>query len=457
MRGVPRGKRVESVTEQKFKWLIIGAGPTGLAAAHRLRQAGEKDILVLEKESRPGGLSASFLDEQGFTWDLGGHVFFSHYAAYDRLLDETIPARAWHRHRQAAWIRRSNSLIPYPFQLHVGWLPEREREACLRGLRDLPSPPPPAENFHEWILTRFGRGIAELFMEPYNRNLWACPTEKMGVYWLGDRVALPSPRMLAAGTREQWGPNREFRFPPQGGTGSIWSALADSLGRATVRCGQEVQRIDLADRRVVLGDGNSVQGEHILSTMPLDELARRTGMGSDLFPYLSSDLRRSPIAVVGLGIEGPRPQRLEEFTWMYFPESLTRIYRVTDFGRYSPANVPDPGKNWSLLIEAASLGEKVSLPEVTAAVEVDLAGYGLLPVGARIVSRWARLVPYGYPVPTLTRERTRLPLLSRLEGQGIFSRGRFGAWCYEVGNMDHSAMQGVEWAERMLGGGLRSR
>ena len=29
-------------------------------------------------------------------------------------------------------------------------------------------------------------------------------------------------------------------------------------------------------------------------------------------------------------------------------------------------------------------------------------------------------------------------------------RGRFGGWKYEVANMDHSVMQGVEWAERMV-------
>jgi UDP-galactopyranose mutase len=32
---------------------------------------------------------------------------------------------------------------------------------------------------------------------------------------------------------------------------------------------------------------------------------------------------------------------------------------------------------------------------------------------------------------------------------GVCSRGRFGAWRYEVGNMDHSVAQGVEWANRI--------
>jgi hypothetical protein len=32
----------------------------------------------------------------------------------------------------------------------------------------------------------------------------------------------------------------------------------------------------------------------------------------------------------------------------------------------------------------------------------------------------------------------------------VYSRGRFGAWKYEVGNMDHSFMQGVEVVDRLL-------
>jgi hypothetical protein len=45
-------------------------------------------------------------------------------------------------------------------------------------------------------------------------------------------------------------------------------------------------------------------------------------------------------------------------------------------------------------------------------------------------------------------------LLKKIEPQlakaGVASRGRFGAWRYEVSNQDHSFMQGVEWVNASL-------
>jgi protoporphyrinogen oxidase len=51
--------------------LILGAGPTGLEAAWRLKELGNSDWLLLEAGFEAGGLAASFVDEHGFTWDIG--------------------------------------------------------------------------------------------------------------------------------------------------------------------------------------------------------------------------------------------------------------------------------------------------------------------------------------------------------------------------------------------------
>jgi len=69
-----------------------------------------------------------------------------------------------------------------------------------------------------------------------------------------------------------------------------------------------------------------------------------------------------------------------------------------------------------------------------------------------IVDVWCYTAEHGYPTPTLARDCALDTLLPTLERRGIFSRGRFGAWKYEVSNQDHSLMQGVELVDRLVEG-----
>jgi hypothetical protein len=59
-------------------------------------------------------------------------------------------------------------------------------------------------------------------------------------------------------------------------------------------------------------------------------------------------------------------------------------------------------------------------------------------------------VEYFYPVPTLSRDRALAEIQPFLLAHGIYSRGRFGAWKYEISNMDHTVMQGVEVVSSLL-------
>ncbi|MDP9005894.1 MAG: NAD(P)-binding protein, partial [Actinomycetota bacterium] len=68
--------------------VIIGAGPTGLGAGYRLQELGYDDWVILEANDYVGGLATSFTDDAGFTYDIGGHVMFSHYPYYDELVDK---------------------------------------------------------------------------------------------------------------------------------------------------------------------------------------------------------------------------------------------------------------------------------------------------------------------------------------------------------------------------------
>src|SRR5947199_4707100 len=140
---------------------------------------------------------------------------------------------------------------------------------------------------------------------------------------------------------------------------------------------------------------------------------------------------------------------------MYFPGSDSPFYRVTYLSNYSPQVTPGPG-HFSLLAEVSSSPFKQEDPRdvVDRTIEGMVASELLTPeqVEHRVVSRQLMRVPYSYPVPTIGRDWALAVIQSWLMEHGIYSRGRFGAWRYEIGNTDHSVMMGVELADMLLTG-----
>jgi hypothetical protein len=132
---------------------------------------------------------------------------------------------------------------------------------------------------------------------------------------------------------------------------------------------------------------------------------------------------------------------------MYFPESNCPFYRVTLFSKYSPHNVPDIERYFSLMTETSESPVKpVDQANLIAETIAGLRATRLISANDEVVSTWSYRAPYGYPTPSLERDAILDRVIPALEQIGIFSRGRFGGWKYEVSNQDHTFMQGVEWA-----------
>jgi protoporphyrinogen oxidase len=349
--------------------------------------------------------------------------------------------------------------IPYPFQNNIWRLPQDELLACLDGLFDTQTrrtegPPP---SFREWLLASFGQGLCDTFMFPYNQKVWAYPPSDLDTGWMGERVATVDLRrvvrnVVLARDDVGWGPNATFSFPLHGGTGAIWSSLARQLPADRMRYGARVVTVDTGKRTLGLSDGSTIRYDTLISTMPLDLLV---GMLTDR-PDLAArrtEFVHSSSHIVGLGIDGPTPPDLATKCWMYFPESTAPFYRATVFSNYSPHNVPRPGAQWSLMAEVSESPKKPV--DVHTVVEDTIRGFirsGLLTEDHTLLSRWHRRLEHGYPTPWLGRDTVLEPVNQALEDVGIYSRGRFGAWKYEVSNQDHSLMQGVEAVERILHG-----
>jgi protoporphyrinogen oxidase len=439
--------------------VIIGAGPTGIGAAYRLKKLGYTDFKVIEAEGYAGGLASSFTDEHGFTWDIGGHVQFSHYDYFDVAMKEALGEEGWLNHERESWVWIADRFVPYPFQNNLRYLPKEMIAKAIKGLATRPPrTPSPNQDFGTWIMQIFGEGLRDIFMEPYNYKVWAFPPEKLWAGWVGERVAVVDmARVLENIFLEKddvsWGPNNTFQFPKQGGTGAIWRSLADQIGAEYFQLNTRIQSIDWQKRRLATTDGESIEYDQILSTMPLDTLGKMLTPALDTVAEASSKLLFSHSHIIGVGLKGDMPEKLAKKCWMYFPEDNCPFYRVTVFSHYSPNNVPEPesGKYWSLMTETSESPMK----PVDRANLVEQTIQGLINTGqirdrSQVTHTWYYVAEHGYPTPSLERNDLLKRIEPDLKRAGVHSRGRFGAWKYEVSNQDHSFMQGVEWVNALL-------
>lgn len=450
---------------RKVKILILGGGPTGLGAATRLRDKQEADWLLLEADNHFGGLAMSFKDQEGFTWDLGGHVQFSHYDTFDRYMDIALGKDGWYSHQRESWVWIKNRFIPYPFQNNLHRLGPEDRWACVEGLLKAWERANKLQaatcnlqptNFETWMLNTFGPGITELFMYPYNFKVWAYPPSQMDAQWIGERVAVPGLggvlKSICLNRDEvSWGPNQMFRFPKEGGTGAVWQAIGRSLPKERVKLSCAVEEVDVAMKKVKTNTGETISYQTLISTIPLNHLIR---IAPGVVNHSQADeLCFSATNVIGVGLDGPTPEHLKTKCWMYFPEGNSPYYRVTVFTNYSPNNAPRPGEQWSLMTETSeSVLKPVEQGSLVQETLLALEEDGLIPDRNKICSVVHKRLDQGYPTPFVGRDAVVDPILRRFEQVGIWSRGRFGAWKYEVANQDHSFAQGYECVERILSG-----
>jgi protoporphyrinogen oxidase len=439
--------------------VILGAGPTGLGAAYRLRERGENGFEILERSGQVGGLATSFTDPKGWTWDVSGHIIFSGYKYFNDFLAKVLGDQIRWIDRES-WIKFEDRYVRYPFQNHLSSLPEQAMLECLIGLVESQTIDKDRafRNFEEWVLAKFGAGVAKHFMNPYNFKVWATPLNEMGYYWIAERVSVVDWRKAIETTvvpkHTDWGPNAKFGYPLHGGTLGLWRGVLPFLGDDKVRYHKRAVSVDEEKREIAFTDGTTRKYDRLLSTMPLDALVARLVHAPEKVREAAKKLLFNRLFSVGVGLRRPSPS---DKNWIYFPNPKTPFYRMTYLSNYSPEIVPgaDTSKYFSILTET-SYSKFKPLPkgDFGKAVVDGLLAEGILQPSDVPLIETIFLIHAGhsYPIPSVDRNSTLDAIHAYLEPRGIFSRGRFGSWKYEIGNQDHSLMQGVELVDRWIDG-----
>ncbi len=422
--------------------VIIGAGPAGLALSSSY--AGRSRIL--EKSHEVGGLCRS-IEFGGGVFDIGGHSFHSPHPEVLRLVERLMKGR-WHRQRRDARVFFNGDLIDYPFQQHFEQISDPAIIAECRRHRPGTDPGTDAvataDNFEDWIVERFGLGVARHFMLPYNRKLWARDLRRMSCEWVQERIAESGPGHAPQGerTRRPLEGGSQVAYPADGGFVEIFRAMARHCG--AIEFGQEVCDIDPKAKTVRTTNGDVWAWESLVSTMPLPALLRAI---RDCPKHLIDDAERLEfvalkllLILVGKAVAN-EPQRV------YVADPRVPAHKITFNHTSSPSLRRRPVQ--------AIMCEISHSPEKSLAADADLEQTILeWLVEARLIRSRVDVaetrfvdVDYGYPVYT----HDRLAILERIGAYlarlDIFTIGRFGAWEYV--NSDACIWQGIRLAARL--------
>ncbi|MEO0653135.1 MAG: FAD-dependent oxidoreductase [Planctomycetota bacterium] len=434
-----------------MKTAILGAGVSGLALARFLVERGRSisDLHLFEAAPVAGGLCGSKTVD-GFTYDTaGGHILFSKDApAMQWMKDQSGGDEAFVQRDRNTKIRFEQEWVHYPFENGLGDLPEQANYDCLAGYvkawheRDKHATEAPAD-FAGWVRWRFGDGIAEHFMDPYNAKIWKRPLGQITSEWVAGRVPdAPVEDVLKAsiGMRtEGYTHQAIFYYPKRDGFQWITDGLYEGL-KAQVRLSTPVESLER------VGDRYSVNGEDfdaVVSTIPLNLVPDfLQGLEAGEAEAMRS-LEYNSMTCVLLALDRPEHPDL---SWVYLPHEVQGpANRVTYMSNYSPGNAPE-GKT-SLMCEitgpggAPYPGDEIEQQTIDGLVHAGLMTREELMFVDRTNTRFAYIV---YDFQFAERKRTALAALERL---GITPLGRFGNYDYH--NSDQCVIAARNLADRL--------
>ena len=396
---------------ERSRYLIVGAGVSGLAFADWL---GDEDFLVVEAEPEIGGYCKT-IERDGFVWDYSGHFFHFRHPEIEAYLVERMKGRVLRIERESR-IWYGERLIDFPFQRNIHQLSDAEYEECVAGLRERPEGE--GGSFKDMLYARYGRGIADKFLVPYNEKLYTTNLARLDADAMGRFFPHATVEEILRGPEpRREGYNATFTYPERGAIQYV-HALATGVSNDRISVNERVQSIDLRNK-VATTDRREIRYEHLVSSAPLTSLLRMSEVSFDAEVF-----GHNKVWVLNLGFDR---KGLQDVHWIYYPQKDLSFYRV---GFYDNIFGSD---RMSLYVEVglpgdAAVGED-ERGALKARVLADLQTCGMVEDQTLIASHDVVLDPAYVHITTRSDAETAAKR-AILEAQHVHSIGRYGAWTY---------------------------
>jgi protoporphyrinogen oxidase len=448
--------------------VVIGAGPSGLAAAHEIARHGGR-ATVVEKLDQVGGLSRTVIRE-GCRFDIGPHRFFTKNAEVQRLFAEVVANDLLHVPRLTRILFR-DKLFNYPITpinalLGVGLKDSVSIPASYLGRRIartlMPRVP---QNFEDWVADQFGPKLFELFFKNYTEKVWGIPCTQIGAEWAAQRIKGLSLReavwssILKARRKNIRTLVDQFVYPRLG-AGQFYEKMADGLsargisiltGRKVVRYEREGFRIRSIVIRSEVETEETLEGGFFLSSAPLTELLETMDPPPpDAVMTAARELRFRHHIGVHFRVEGnPFPDN-----WIYVHSPQLKMARIANYRNFSSA-MADRADVTPLTVEYfAFQGDDIWNRSDEEIIDFAVSELRKLKfAGAiRIVSAFVIRSHKAYPVIEMgCQERIRTIKAWLVQFDNLLPIGRCGMFKYN--NQDHAIATGLLAARTMMGMG----
>ncbi|MDX9703395.1 MAG: FAD-dependent oxidoreductase [Candidatus Auribacterota bacterium] len=415
-----------------MKIAVLGAGISGLWASRELYKKGY-DFRIFESLPQIGGLCRTETMPNGFVFDVGGcHIFHSVYK--DILTDmlECVGLENLNKIVRKTRIYDHGTFIKYPFENGLSDLPDNIKYECLMGYiyawHEYGGKPQEYENFSDFIYKRFGNGIAEHFMNPYNRKIWCVEPDQMDVDWIQNRVPqAPIEDVVKAALgiqTEGYKHQAVFYYPKEGGAQTFINAVAQPF-MDKIYLNSEVASIERHKSGWLV---NGQPFDYVISSIPLDRFCNICDAVSKAGKERASKLRHISVVALLLCL---KKDLLPDYSWIYLPQPhQSEANRLTYFSNYSSNLCPD--NQACILCEATYIDTKPQdiTEQRMRSMIVDLERSGLVNQDDIHTFYWS-FNEYAYVLPDLNMTRNRDAVtdeLSTLENLSII--GRFGSFRY---------------------------
>lgn len=395
-----------------YRYVVIGAGISGLAFGNRIKS---NELVILERDCEIGGYSRT-IKQDGFVWDYSGHFFHFNNAEIEREIFAKMDEREIIEVEKVSQIYWPGGMIDFPFQKNIHQLPKADLIDCLHGLHFRPSGEP--ENFKEMLYARFGQGIAERFLVPYNEKLYATDLDQLDKDAMGRFFPYAEQddiyRNFKRANNSSY--NTFFKYP-LGGAIEYVKAIASGIDPDKIAMSEQVRRID-TETKILETDVRIISYDVLVNTAPLPKFLGFCGLNTQT-PFTANK-----VLVFNMGFDRKGPEAIH---WIYYPQKEISFYRV---GFYD--NI--------LGSDRMSIYVEIGLPYDAIIGEVEISAYrelviaDLQKVGVvsdqQLVSHHYVVMNPAYVHLTKQNQLECRQILSKLEARNVHSLGRYGGWKY---------------------------